>query len=646
MGKRIIAGVLLLFFLLISLPIANAREYIAEEDAEANRIGYGNIPAEIMLENAFMPVSLLNVSEVEDGAALAVSIAGGGAGNAALYGMDPTLATMIIMYDKTAARWMNWPSGRYIYSTAEPENSSGVINRLFSSIPVSIVSLIANKVFEFTKILVALGINIIVLAFNTNWAGTIATFIGDVTNQLIDFENYGAFKMFFLFGICALTLSITYNFLKAQMTQAFTAFLISVLVLAGIIGWEANCKDIILAATSLTDELGGASMTMLTKAMPMNDTTSTTSDNLLNKGLRAAGNTVWQTIVVNPWAVTLFGTTNPNKLKLTAEEIESINRELETPLAGGRDYYLDTVYLGAAADDHARTVVCNTIAKANRFVNHGDHSNASMFMSCSSSNATRYLTSSMITTFPALAFFVLAAFIGGSMIICQFMLVVMLVFSPIVLLVALYPNAGWHFAMNFFKKMVGLLGIKVVYGLYLGVVLFMGTAVTANTTVLGNRLGAVMFFLTIIFAGAVIWRKKVFDMAVNLTTKVQDAAGNGSLLREMRRSRRILALTDTATDYFFSRGSEPRPPMDTRKDDPMSDPMSKDYSQYQGGQWQKVSSEEEPPPPNGNGENLGGSEPASQASETVDRTPPPERAPKDMMLDDLYVGEPANRDID
>jgi len=566
LNKKLLAAVFLLLFLLPQVTFA--REYIADEEADKNQIGYGNVKVEREVESILAPVNLIAVPTIFAGTMVSST-----AKKVPLYGTAATGGALSTVYSDTSAHWMNWPAGRFVFSTADPSKESGIINKMFGSIPISIISLIANKIFEITKTLTMVGINITVLAFNTNWATSISGVISDITGKMVDFENSGPFKLFFLFSICALTLAISYNFFKAQITQAFTALLVSALVVTAIIGWVANCDRLILGTTQMADELAGSSMAMLTNAFPFDDGTSSGADDSMNKGLRAAGNSAWRVSVVYPWSLTMFGTVDPNTLALTDKEIDNINRELEKKdeITGTPTPYLDTVYLAAASDDEARTAICNTIA--DKDVDHGSHDNASALMFSSTSNASRFLTTSLMSLFPALAYFVLSVVIGCSMIFCQFALMMMLIFTPFVLLVAMFPGAGWNFALGYFKKMLGLFAIKIFYGIYLGTVLFLGTAVSSGSQDLANyQLGTVMFFLTVIFAGAVIFRKKVFEIAtsvsVNMQNKTTNNTGGTNVISELRKARRWSTAFDAASSYL-SQGKNRKatlPPTDNRNE--------------------------------------------------------------------------------
>ncbi len=567
--KKFLTIVILLAILCSLFPqIVCAREYIAEEKAEDNQVGIGNVTVEKQIESVMMPLEFITGPAALAGAAVVKNATK----KAVLYSVAAEGVNLSTTYNGTTAVWMNWPAGRYVFGTADPSEDASYMSKLFGSIPVGIVDMVANKVFEITKTLVVLGINIIVLAFNTQWAASVASLIHDITNSLVDFDEDGFFKLFFLLGICGLVLSMVYKLLKAQLTQALTALLISGLVVALIMGWAAECDRAILWTTGMTDSLAGSSMAMLTNAMPLEEKTSGVDP--MNEGLRAAGNAAWRTIVVHPWAAALFGTLEPNNLKLTTQEIDSIKRDMEPEdkeKIKGKELYLDTLYLGAAADDNIRTAVSNAVANP-EITEHTGHENASVLMQCSTANAGRFLTVALLTLFPALAFFILAVLIGCSIIFCQFALVVMLIFTPFVLLVALFPDSGWNFALGYGKKMLGFLSVKIIYGLFLGVVLFVGTAASMyiqskTSTIDQSRLGMAMFFLTIMFAGAALWRKKILDMATSFSVNVQSASSKAmnpaAVISEIRRAKRFLSVADFASDYLtrdkkYKEGTPPR----------------------------------------------------------------------------------------
>lgn len=559
--KFLVVVIILAIFCSLFPQIACAREFIAEEEAEKNQVGYGDVTVEKQIESVMMPLQVITAP-----AGLGGAIAKNATKKVVLYSVSAEGVNLSSKYDGTSAVWMNWPAGRYVFGTADVNKLANFIPTTLDFIPVWIVNMIANKLFDITKTLVVLGLNIIILAFNTHWTDSIAVLVGDIVSKMVDFNNNGFFKLFFLLGICGLTISIIFKLLKAQITQTLTALLISGIMVATIMGWAANCDKAILWMTDMTDSLAGSSMAMLTNAISLDDIGQIPgkpplNDDPMNKGLRAAGNAAWQTMVVHPWAAVMFGTLDPNKLKLTTEEWNWLESEIDKTyvdqLKAKGTLYLDSLYLGSAADDKIRTSVCTAIANQ-EIKDHGEHKGATVLLQCSTANSGRFLWTAFISIFPALAFFILAVLVGCSIIFCQFALIVMLIGIPFVLLVALFPDSGWNFALGYGKRMLGFFSVKIIYGLFLGVVLYVGTAAsifvqTSTGTVDQSQLGTVMFLLTIMFAGAAFWRKKILDMATSFSVNVQSsskAINPVSVINEIRRTKRFLGVADFASDYL------------------------------------------------------------------------------------------------
>lgn len=544
MAKKKVIIILVLLTLLCSLfpQFACARQYIAEEPAEENQIGYGDVVVEKEIESVFMPLSPMGYMGTPPPMEFGKKVV--------LYSVAEG-KELDKIYNKTGAIWMNWPATRYVFGTADVNKAMSFLKGSFEFIPVGIFTSLANSIFNVTKTLVMMAINIVILAFNTQWAGGVASFMAEVTRDMINFEEDGFFKAIFLFSICGLAVAIVYNMIKSQITQALTAVIISVVVVALIFAYEANCDKLVHGVTEMTDDLAGLSMVTLTKVLPLEEGSQAAGEDPLNEGLRAASNAAWRTMVVYPWAATMFGTLDPNKLKVTEQEWKSIQGEIEdnggilktgTIRLGRGDLdknksqlYLDTLYLGAAADDRIKTAICTAVA--DKDIDHGEHYSASVLMHCSIMNALRFMGVSVLSLFPAVAFFLLCAIIGGSIIFAQCAIVILLIAAPFVLLCAMVPVVGWNLAIGFLKRMGGFLAVKVLYGFYLGAVLFIGI-IAANLIVTpsGNfNIGTVMFALTVIFLGAIIYRKKFLNMAMSFSVKVQESGNPAQLINEMRR---------------------------------------------------------------------------------------------------------------
>ena len=94
----------------------------------------------------------------------------------------------------------------------------------------------------------------------------------------------------------------------------------------------------------------------------------------------------------------------------------------------------------------------------------------------SASSAPNHIVVAMLTLLPAIALFFLADTVGLSILVCQIMLAGMLLVLLMFLFALMVPVKGWNLAAKYFRSLAGFFMVKMVYELYLSLVLTIGTA--------------------------------------------------------------------------------------------------------------------------------------------------------------------------
>lgn len=493
-----------IFFSCVS-PAAAERQVPGEEKAELNQVNgaYGDVVSEKKAESAFNPFS---PQMLTTGFLLAVPTPGGAADRAILWtlrGTAVTVNSLAFAASGETALWKNWPAGRVVFTTAPPEKSGIFYPSGFArETTINAVDWLANQAFSLTKLVVEMGINIILLAFNTEWTSDAASWVEGAVRRLFDLTGGAPFaRLVLVLGICGLGVAVIARLLRGRLVSAVASVLIAACVLAAVFIYSANCGALVLGITRFTDSLAGGALAAATAIFPLEDQRVQGITDPLNRGLAAMGNAVWTTTVLLPWSYAEFGTSNLSHLVLTEEEWDDFKDAIDEKYAGDRrdsaewagkqvecrwlgrnsledmvkkkKLYLDTLLLALAQDDEKRDALLRTVVDPK--VDHGEHAAISSLLYSSLGNASRHVFAAMLTWLPAGAFFLLAVVLAGSILFSQIALVLMLIFLPFVGLIALVPETGWSIALRYLQRMGGFFLIKVIYGLYLGAVLAFGT---------------------------------------------------------------------------------------------------------------------------------------------------------------------------
>lgn len=285
-------------------------------------------------------------------------------------------------------------------------------------------------------------------------------------------------------------------------------------------------------------------------------------DDPVGRGLVAAEQTTWRLIVANPWALAQFGTFDEGRLRLTQGEYDVIDKSVFPKESQGKirpGMRLDTLVLGSVGE--GRDAVAEALARPNkkylwvvdgRDIDHGSHDGT--MVGFSPESAIQHLKTAIFTLLPATGFALLAALVGLSIVICQVVLAPLLLFLPLPLFAMMVPGAGWAFAARYFRTLLGFFLVKLVYGLYLSLVLVTGTAFSG--ALIKDNLGAAMVVLALIFFAAAVYRKKFLNFALESVQKGALINHNKVSLDRIMAANAVLArkmgLTDIFSDWVFS----------------------------------------------------------------------------------------------
>jgi hypothetical protein len=482
--KRFVAALLLTAVTLAAAAPAWAaqRQFIGDEPADQNNLT-GDVVAERQMESFWMPLGA-------GSSALTASVGAGLGGTVPLAAALLTSVSLVANYDGLA--WKNWPMGRYLFWHYPPDKMLGFLPQM-SGITLWVMDTIANGIFSITKYLVTVGINVMFFAFDTDWLAGAADWVGAAARSIFSFDGRS-------FADVALKLSIILFFVLAmqkllagQLAGTVKSLLVAVLSLAAVFLYTLEAPQIIRGAISLTDGVAGVALSASAHFFWEEQNPDQFKSDL-DRGLANAGTAVWQACVAEPWAAALFGTSDPQKLKITADEWSIMDKsvfqdknktaELDKKVQDGT-LYADTLFL-ACGDDKSRDAVAEMLGRSasggflgmnQKQVDHGQHPGSVVGFAPSTGSVLQHVGVAVMTVIPAFAFLLLVAIVGGMIILSQLMLTLLLIFAPAALFAAMVPDAGWALAARYFKTMLAFLVNKLIFGVYLGGLLAVATGV-------------------------------------------------------------------------------------------------------------------------------------------------------------------------
>ena len=485
---------LILFLAAAPVSVSAAeRRFIGDEPADDN-CWTGDVATERETERMFIPELFSMTTGFVGGVAATsgagLSVAGG---LLAASGASKALADLS---DHQKVPWKNWPHSRYLFWHYPPDKVLGVLPST-SAFTLAVLEFLANGAFSVTKMLVLVSINVIAYAFcSSEWVAQGADWIASLVRDMFSFSSDQSFmRILLMLCIVGLAAALLKRILKAQVASTVVALGIAVVAVASTFGYITYAGDVIRGLMSFTDGLSGLTLSTTSRFL-MDQRYADRFSTDLARGIASAGQAAWEAMVADPWAAAMFGTTNPENLRVTKPEWDAMNRgvfpdDVQKELGNRVDngtLYADTLFLGCG-DDKSRDAVTEALGRPSKWkwsflglinvgetkVDHGRHPATEVTLMPSIPSVANHLITALLTLIPAFTFAALAFIVGGSMIVASCFLVLFFIFLPLGLVAAVVPDAGWSAASKYVHMLLSMLAIKVFYGLYLGAVLALGT---------------------------------------------------------------------------------------------------------------------------------------------------------------------------
>lgn len=387
-------------------------------------------------------------------------------------------------------QWVGYGPARWTFMTA-PSNQMLLQGKLTDA-GLTVVDLIANLVFDISKIAVLIGNVVVICTFHNYAADYLPGLISDCVAALYgsgvpgsgSSEAYPMWQMAVGLALVGLGITVAVHFFKARLVQGLLNYALAVLLLSVLLGYFAEIDAIAAGVNRIMDQ-GTALVVTGTFDAVISKASGGPADEAFDETLLRITETTWDLLIGRPWALGQWGTYEtaghgPDSLRLSENELQSLQKNAYNDILGGlfeaagisssgaqpleipaRAAYIDKVYLGG--NENARSKLLEMVQNRDSIVH----------IACGQEwmSATRHVEYALLSLVPAVTYAALAVSLGIPVFIAQILMGVMLIFFPLAIVFGLSGDSGRRMLMAYSRSALGLLLTKVVYGLYLALVL-------------------------------------------------------------------------------------------------------------------------------------------------------------------------------
>lgn len=387
--------------------------------------------------------------------------------------------------------WYKVPPARLQLDVAEAEGGGvfGAVRNALTNTVGTALNGVANVVFSVAGAPVTWGIELIYLAFKTQWLAALASEIAkptvDVWKSIVGPDPFASRLLtLVIFAVCGFLLVYL---LRLQFLAILKAIVVAALSLTLAFAYFANAEAVLKGTASVTDALSGAVLSLVGGAAAGGAGGSAASGGsaALDETLKNFGNLMWLNLTGNTWAALQFGTTRPEELVLTDWEYEQIKKNTVfksnsydpntgapvDPFAAGwivPGMRADQLLLAYAAVSPCRQELVNVFAAHEAGADHGGHALAPEKLA--PGNKWSCIASAGFFFVVAVVFLFFSLVVAGSMIVAQALLLFVALSLPFVFLILMVPESGWSIGYKVGKMALAALMMKLVYGVFLSLV--------------------------------------------------------------------------------------------------------------------------------------------------------------------------------
>lgn len=508
MPKRLISSLIIAFILLLSVPsfaLAD-RKYIGDEKPDNFAVG--------------------RQGKIEDAKATQLS----------------TLPIVLENFDSDELIWLRYPANNYHFRTAPSVDQTFFTNKMEDA-GTAVQDSMANIFFNLTKAAALLANNIILLVFDNFLTEGMFKSIGAIVGAITSYEEGGLFSLMLLLMMILLGVGIATHLVRAQLMRAFTSVLVAALCLACITAYTVNVDKIVPTTMNFVNQTTGMALmaTSYMKDIPEDEAveidTLAGETTLLQQGLIETTNSMWHIMVGAPWANGMFGSGNPNDLKLLPSEVAAINKDINKAISFQllgpdglfdvdinwdvilgkkqeipKDSYMDTIWL-ACSNEVKQSMLQAITGTKERY----ESQNTAVLFTAGQgiTSSTFHMGIAILSLIPAIIFLLFAVMVGIPILVAQFVLMFLLILLPFALLMGVAGEKGIQTTMLYIRHLLGAAATKIIYGFYMSFILLFTVSLT-RIPITENNFALSGTLISIVLVFAVIFRKRFFEGVMGL----------------------------------------------------------------------------------------------------------------------------------
>ncbi|MEG6617478.1 hypothetical protein V6C27_13780 [Peptococcaceae bacterium 1198_IL3148] len=325
-------------------------------------------------------------------------------------------------------------------------------------------NMFTNLIFTISTGLVRISTEVLIAAFHTNFWIAFGGQLSDTAREIWNgnSNSAGLKNTLFMLVVTFAGIYYIYKLIKFRYTDIFKGALISILVTALLFVYIAKTDTVLNYVSDVADTVAGAAFTTLSY------NNEVPAKSVLDRGILSFAENSWNMLVIQPWCYMNFGTTDLSTLYITGEEYEKVKevlpQEIKEKVTQGMR--VDQIILGLQAGSQERADAISVFQDDK--IDHGKHTQTVSSLAPSDVIVDFLFACVLFITAAIYSIFIIV--IGSIVFIAGLGILLSVVVAPFVLLLAMLPEVGWNYANKLGVMTLNAFGVKIVYGIFMGVI--------------------------------------------------------------------------------------------------------------------------------------------------------------------------------
>ena len=370
---------------------------------------------------------------------------------------------------------------------------------------------IAGAIFLANAYLVRLCIFLMQLGFHTDLVNQQISLVLPIMNGL-RISLFNKFLPFLLVFLVAWMVKVGYW--NNQTTRLTSGVVGAIFVMVFGYWFMSHTGQSIGAISKTMDQL--TQVTMGSLAAPYQ---AVTGDSVKQTGILGAAdqqllttsNRIWKLFVDRPWLIGEFNREDASNVTITKDELTDIKKrakeeEIQLPVQEGDSWAHWMRQYSSGMPQ--REILCSVLGSPK--LDHGNHNDLpDLFWGGSVGIRCLIAFLALIATLTLLLF---AGTISLILVVAQEMALAVVMISPIVFLLGIFPERGFSLTKRWLAWLIGVFGTKVIYGFYMGFTLLIADIVARGSGILMIQ----QIFVGLLFFCAFLFRKRILRSLLSL----------------------------------------------------------------------------------------------------------------------------------